>query len=84
MGPYAGSKTLREMEITSLDLVEGDLSIPEIQRQGPARRRIAMNADKRWRELYTRRLLKCEVRDSVITMVVNGRSMTPSAVRRES
>jgi hypothetical protein len=79
MGPHAGSKTLREMEMTSLDLVEGDMSISDIQRQGRPRRRIAMNAAKRWREHYTRRLLKRAIRDSVITMVVNGRSMTPSA-----
>ena len=66
------------MEITSLDLVEGDMSISEIQTQSPARRRIAMNARKCWREHYTRRLFRYEIRGSVITMVVNGSSVRPS------
>ena len=36
MGPHAASKAFMDMEITSLDLVEGDLSFPEVQAQGTA------------------------------------------------
>jgi hypothetical protein len=50
MGPHAACEAFTSMEITSLDLVEGDMSISEIQTQGPARRRINLNSEKSWRE----------------------------------
>ena len=79
MGPHAASKAFMDMEITSLDLVEGDLSFPEVQAQGTARRRITMESEKSWRDHYTSRLLRHEICASSITMVVNGRSARPSA-----
>jgi hypothetical protein len=70
MGPHAASKMFKDMEITSLDLVEGDLSISEIQTRGPARRRIRMDSEESWRKDYTSSVLRhCA---SVITMMVNG------------
>jgi hypothetical protein len=79
MGPHAACEAFTSMEITSLDLVEGGISISEIQTQGPARRRINLNSEKSWRDHYTRRLLKREICASVITMVVNGGASRPSA-----
>jgi hypothetical protein len=79
MGPHAASKAFMDMEITSLDLVEGGLSFSGIQAQGTARRRISMDSEKSWRDHYTSRLLRHEIRASSITMVVNGRSARPSA-----
>ena len=79
MGPHAASKAFMDMEITSLDLVEGDLSFPEVQAQGTARRRITMESEKSWRDHYTSHLLRHEICASSIIMVVNGRSARPSA-----
>jgi hypothetical protein len=70
MGPHTASKTLKDMEITSLDLVEGDFPISAIQARGLARRRITMKSEESWRKDYVSSLLRhCA---SVITMVVNG------------
>jgi hypothetical protein len=79
MGPSAASKTFEDIEIISLDLVESDLSLSEIQTKGPARRRITMDSGKSWREHHARRLLRHEIRGPAITMVDNGGSTRPCA-----
>lgn len=72
MGPHAACKTFASMEIASLDIVEGDLSIMDIQEQGPARWRISMSFTKNWREHFTSRLLGHQMFPRGITMVIRG------------
>jgi hypothetical protein len=61
--------------VISFDLVEGDLSISQIETHRLARRRITMSSEERWRAHYVSRLLRCEILAPTVTMVVNGRSI---------
>jgi hypothetical protein len=46
MSPLASSKTFTNMEVASLDSVEGDMSISKVQTRGLTHRRIEVNPAK--------------------------------------
>ena len=62
------------MEITSLELADVDVSIPENQTHGTVCRSIMMDSRKSYREHYMRHLFEYETLASIVPLVVSDRS----------